>query len=150
MAWIPSFQHTLSLSFAVQVDGPHLPVVYCRMVLTEVVCQVGGAWAPVDVVLALVNTILEPIKTHVDGLGASLLDGSGEDALRREVVGLQGCGGLIMAEVLEYLAQWAGLLGVDVGGADFGFGRRSHHIAHDLDDEMDGAVDERAVEVTVA
>jgi hypothetical protein len=32
-------------------------------------------------------------------------------------------------------------LGIDVGGANFGFGGRSHYIAHDFADGVDGAVE---------
>ena len=44
------------------------------MVFAEVIGEVRGSWGPVDVVLALVDSVLEPIEAHVYGLGASLFD----------------------------------------------------------------------------
>ena len=34
-----------------------------------------------------------------------------------------------------------GLLAVDVGGSNFGFDGRTHHVGHDLGNGVDGAVE---------
>ena len=50
------------------------------MLGTRVVCQIVFTWFPEDVKLSLGSLVLEPIETHVDGLGTFLFDCSGEDA----------------------------------------------------------------------
>jgi hypothetical protein len=44
------------------------------MMLGEVVREVVAAFAPMDDVLVLGDAVLEPIKIHVHGFGAALLD----------------------------------------------------------------------------
>jgi len=44
------------------------------MMLGEVVGKVVAAFAPMDDVLVLGDAVLDPIKTHVHGFGAALLD----------------------------------------------------------------------------
>ena len=39
--------------------------------------------------------------------------------------------------------NWDGLLDVDVGGSDFGFDGRTHHVGHDSGNGVDGAVEVR-------
>ena len=42
----------------------------------KIVPMVGFAWAPDNLVLALFDAVLEPIKVHVDGFGTALFDGA--------------------------------------------------------------------------
>ena len=44
------------------------------MMLGEVVGEVAPAFAPMDDVLVFGDAVLDPIKTHVHGFGAALLD----------------------------------------------------------------------------
>ena len=37
------------------------------------------AWAPYNLVLALLDVVLEPVKVHVNRFGAALFDGAIED-----------------------------------------------------------------------
>ena len=57
----------------------------------EVVSKVSCRRSPIDVELALLDAILEPVEAHVDCLGAFLLDGVGEDASACCIVGLKWC-----------------------------------------------------------
>jgi len=68
----------------------HELMVTGQMVLREVVAQVFGPWAPVNEKLALLNTVLDPVKTHIHGFGAFLLDSIGSKTCVCRVVGLNG------------------------------------------------------------
>jgi hypothetical protein len=59
-----------------------------RMMLGEVVGLIGFTWLPVDDELALVNSVADPIETHVHGFGAALFDRIVGDAFGAFVVGL--------------------------------------------------------------
>ena len=48
-----------------------------------------------------------------------------------------------MTELEEQGAYRYGLLDVDVGGSNFGFGGRTHYVCHDSGDGVDGAVEAR-------
>ena len=43
------------------------------------------------------------------------------------------CGRLEVAEFTDQCVDEYGFLSIDKGGADFGFGGRSHDVGHDLD-----------------
>ena len=60
----------------------------------EVICEVFGAFSPVDEKLALFDAISDPIKSHVHCFGTTLFDGLVADAGCAGVVGLNGSGGL--------------------------------------------------------
>jgi hypothetical protein len=78
----------------VQKRGALLAVVGGRMVLGVVITMVVGPRAPVDKELALAGPVLDPIKSHVDGLRSFLFDGVIRKAFRSGVVDLQGGRGL--------------------------------------------------------
>ena len=58
--------------------------------LAQVVSLVGGARAPVDAELVLLDAVLEPVEAHVDGFRTALFDCAVHDALSAFVVGLDG------------------------------------------------------------
>ena len=78
--------------------------------LGKVVPMVFFAWAPDNLVLALLEAVLEPVKAHVDCFGAALFDGSIEDPLGTLLSVQIGCGGLWVAQVDEGLADWAAFM----------------------------------------
>ncbi len=80
--------------------------------LAQVVSLVGGARAPVDAELALLDSVLEPVEAHVNGLGTTLFDCAVHNAFCAFVVGLDGSDGLWMAEFNEGLADGATCLGI--------------------------------------
>jgi len=49
------------------------------MMLGEVVSEVVAAFAPMDDILVLGDAVFDPVKTHVHGFGAALLDGVIDD-----------------------------------------------------------------------
>ena len=67
----------------------YLLVMLSRVVLGEVVTKVSAAGSPVEVELALFDSILEPVEPHVYGFGASLLDCVRENAMGYTVVSLE-------------------------------------------------------------
>jgi len=62
--------------------------------LGEVVGEVVAAFAPMDDVLVLGDAVLDPIKTHVHGFGAALLDCVIDDFPCARIVSLYWCGSL--------------------------------------------------------
>ena len=51
-------------------------MMFCRMVLREVVCVVAGSRAPEYLVLFLVASVKDPVEAHVNGFGAFLFGGA--------------------------------------------------------------------------
>jgi hypothetical protein len=82
------------------------------MMFGEVVGQVVGSSAPVDDKLALGDPVADPIKSHVNGFGSALFDGAIGDAGRTGVVGLDGGGGLGVAEIMEGGADGGGFFAI--------------------------------------
>ena len=74
----------------VEVQWAHSLVVGWSMMLGEVVSIVVGARLPVDVVLALLDSVSKPVIAHVKSFGASLFDCASEDALGTGIVSLKG------------------------------------------------------------
>lgn len=81
--------------------------------LGEVVTEVVKATAPVNVELALVDAIFYPVKSHVDGFGATLLDGVVDDAGGAGVVDLDGSGTLWMPHFFKGSAERNGVLRIE-------------------------------------
>ena len=46
----------------------------------EVVCHVDGSFSPDELELALLDSVLDPIETHIEGFGKFLTHGRVEDA----------------------------------------------------------------------
>ena len=61
---------------AMKIRGSNGAMVFGWMVLGKVISAVEGAFAPINVVLALANTVADPVEAHVNGFGAALLDGA--------------------------------------------------------------------------
>ena len=71
------------------------------MMLGEIVRTIEDAFFPVDVKLALADSVADPIETHIDCLGALLFDGVVGNAGSSAIVGNDGRGRLRMAELFE-------------------------------------------------
>ena len=78
----------------VKVDGTHFTVVGGRVVLGEVVTFVVLARLPKNVKLALSDTIMDPVKAHVNGLGPFLFHCVIYDSFSTGIVSLDGSGRL--------------------------------------------------------
>ena len=113
------------------------------MMLGVLVAKGYVAKLPVDEELTLSCVIVYPIKAHVDCFRSFLLDGVVGEAVGGRVVDLDWSGRLWVTYFKEQGLYRDGLLAVDVGGSDFGFGGRTHHVGHDLGNGVDGAVEAR-------
>ena len=116
------------------------------MLLSVIITKILGARPPVDKELALTGPILDPIKTHVDCLGAFLFDGVICKALGSRVVYLHWSGRLGMTEFFERGTDGYSFRAVDVGCSNFGFGGRSHDVAHDSGDGEKWTIQGRGVD----
>jgi len=71
-----------------EVGGSHGLMMFGRMVFGKIIGAIGVTRAPEDVELTLTGAVTNPIKSHVDGLGALLFDGVIDDAACSAVVHL--------------------------------------------------------------
>jgi hypothetical protein len=92
-----------------------------------VVGSVVRSWAPVGSKLALGITAAKPMESHVHRFSAAWLDVVGDDTMRCAVVGLDGCGRLLVAHLFEEVLHGDCFTGVDVEGSKFGFSRTGHN-----------------------
>ena len=114
------------------VDG----VMFC-----VVVSHVFGTRGPKDVELSLFDTVLYPIKSHVNRFGADLFAsfiGNGNGSC---VVDLDWSCGLWVAEFFEGGTDGYGLFAVVEGGSNFSFCGRGHDIFEDFGYGEDGAIE---------
>ena len=75
------------------------------MMFCEIVSKVGFASAPVDVELVLVDSVLDPVESHVHGFGSALLDGVVGYAVCDGVIGAHGGWWLGMPHVFKGLPR---------------------------------------------
>ena len=78
----------------------------------EVISAIGFSFGPEDLELALAHSVSDPVKTHVDGLGALLFDGVSDDAASSVVVSGNGCRWLGMSHFFEGDSQRTGFFPV--------------------------------------
>ena len=79
--------------------GTHKTMMRWRMMLGEVVGHVVDTASPMNDKLALFDSILDPIKAHIHGFGATLLDSIVHDASGAGVVRLNERWWLFMAHI---------------------------------------------------
>ena len=91
------------------------------MMLGEVVSEVVAAFAPMDGVFVLGDAVLDPIKTHVHGFGAALLDGVNDDTRCARIVSLNWRGSLRVSEFKQCDAERRCIFCVVKKRAGFGF-----------------------------
>ena len=118
----------------------YLSVMCGRVVLGEVVSQVGAARGPEEVVLALFDSVLEPVEAHVYGFGAALLDSVREDAVSDCIVCFEGSGWLGMAKFNEGLSDGASILSGHEGGSGLGFRGGGDNWANLAAEDVDGTI----------
>ena len=70
----------------------------------EVICEVGIARLPVDIELTLLDTILYPMISHIDGFGVFLFYCLISDPRGSIIVSLNGGGGLFVPHVIQCLS----------------------------------------------
>jgi len=101
------------------------------MTLGEVVSKVAAAFAPMDNVLVLGDAVLDPIKTHVHGFGAALLDCAIDNAQCARIVSLYWRGSLRVSEFNQCDTERRCIFCVVKKCAGFGFSGRRQNRAHD-------------------
>ncbi len=90
---------------------------------------------PIDLKLAFANTIAHPIKTHVNGF-----DNVSGDATGCSVVGCHWRCGLGVPHFVKRDAEGTRVFAIVKEGADFGLGSARQNFAHDMAQDVDGAV----------
>ena len=99
--------------------------------LGEVVRKIVRAASPVYVELALLDSVLDPVESHVDGLGAALLDGVVGDTRGTRVVCLHRSCKLWVSHVLGHGSDGCCFFSVEKEGAELGFGGGGEEDFHD-------------------
>jgi len=102
--------------------------------------KIANARLPLDDELAVLDVILEPIETHVNGFGAFLFDSSIEDAAGDTVVSCDDSGRLGPSHFMESLPEWDSGLGIDECRASLGFGGQREDVAHDAGEDMEVSI----------
>jgi len=87
--------------------------------------------------LAILDVILEPIETHVNGFGVFMFDSSIEDAVGNTVISCDDSGRLGPSHFMESLPEWDSSLGIDESRAGLGFGGQREDVAHDASENME-------------
>ena len=104
-----------------KIGWPHLPVMSWGVMFGMIISQILGSRLPVNDKLALLRSTLDPIKTHVNGLGYFLFYGDIGKSGIKSVVDLHGSGRLGMPHFLKSLAERDGFLPIDVGSSHLCF-----------------------------
>ena len=89
-----------------EVDGPDFPVMSGAMMLGEVVGPIFITRGPVNFELALFHSVLEPIKSHVNGFAVLLFYSSIDYAIGGGVISFDWCWRLRMAQFFEVNSHW--------------------------------------------
>jgi hypothetical protein len=84
----PSQESWLNGMLFMEEDRSHEAMMGRRMMFGKVVSEVVASWGPEDIEVSLVAAVAYPVKTHVDGFRALLLDGAVDDAVCGGIVGL--------------------------------------------------------------
>ena len=88
------------------------------MVFGVVVGKVGSAGHPVDEELSLSDSILDPIKAHINGFGSLLFDGLVGKTHGHGIVNLDWRGWLWVSQFNEGVADGGGFLAIEERGSN--------------------------------
>jgi hypothetical protein len=110
------------------------------VMFSPVVGSVAGFWAPVVSKLALGITASKPMESHVHCFSVVWLDVVGDDTMCCAVVGLDGCGRLLVSHLFEEVSHRDCLTGVDIEGAKFDFRCIGHHSLENFGYVEDGSI----------
>jgi hypothetical protein len=92
------------------------------MMFGKVVGTVCLSFAPVNLKLALADTIADPVEAHVDRFGSFLLDGVSGNATGSVVVGGHWCCRLWVPHFFKGNAKWTRFFAIVEESTEFGFG----------------------------
>ena len=111
----------ITLFDGVQVSGTDGLVVGRGMMFGEVVGTVCGAFAPVDLKLALAYAIADPVKTHVDRFGPFLFDSVSDNSTGGVIIGGHRGGWLRVPHFGKSNAERACFFAIVEERTEFGF-----------------------------
>jgi hypothetical protein len=101
---------------------PHTAVVGGRVMLLGVIIgKIVCSGPPVDQELPLAGPVLDPVESHVDGLGSFLFDGVVGESFGSGVMDLHWGWRLRMTHLFERCPNGDGFLSVHVGGCNLCF-----------------------------
>jgi len=92
------------------------------MVFREVVCQVFRSFLPVDSKLPLMDTIMNPIKSHVNCFQLSLFDLIVYNAVHDCIIHLDGCCWLWVAQCFKCCMEHCAILCIIEESSNFCLG----------------------------
>ena len=118
----------------------HGQVVGGRVVLGDKVGRIGGTGGPEDEELALACPINQPVKAHVDGLGALHFGGAVDEANSSRVINHDGGGRLGMSEFGAGYANRTSFAGSLVRRTYLSLHGGAEHDPHDPAEDLDHAV----------
>jgi len=124
-----------------EVQRARAPVNGRSKVLCVVVGKIANVRLPLDDELAILDAILEPIETHVNGFGAFLFNRSIEDATGNTIVSCDDSGRLGPFHFMESLPEWDSGLGIDESRAGLGFSGQIEDVAHDASKDMESPIE---------
>jgi len=110
------------------------------VVLAEVVSIVLFPAFPVNAVLVLSDTVLDPVESHINGAGVALPDVVVGEPGGGAVVGLDRGRWLRMAHLRESVTEGTPRLAGDIGRADLHLKRAAHDGFEDPGDDEDATV----------
>ena len=111
-----------------------------REVFCEVIGKVFVARAPVYAKLTLLDSIADPVKAHVDGFRATLLNCVIDDSSSTGIVNLDGGWWLRPTKFFESSSDGHGVLGMVEACSNFSLSGRGHIVAQDAADNVDWTV----------
>ena len=118
----------------------HGHVMLARVCFGEEVREIGAAWLPFNVEMALADAVTDPVETHVHGLATLLLDcvvSNGDSTL---IVAGDQCGWLGIAHFEESFSKGFTFLGDVEEGGVFSFCGGGNTNIDDGAELLDGGV----------
>jgi hypothetical protein len=110
------------------------------MHLGKIVRKVIYSRLPEDVELALLYPVLDPVVTHVNGLGPTDLCSPIGDVRGSSVVRDDRSGSLAVTEILKCANETSTVLSVKKQGGIFGFRCGGHDGRYDAANTVDGSI----------
>jgi hypothetical protein len=110
------------------------------MMFSKIIGLVKSAGFPIDMELALADTVANPVETHIDGFGALLFDSIVGNASGGAVVCYNGCGRLGMAEFFQADSKGACIFAIVEKGGKLSFGGAGDDFTEDLTENINGAI----------
>lgn len=122
-------------SGGLEVDIMHGTMMGSRMMLAEVIGKVKSTAIPVDMKMALLGTVLDPVESHGHSLGSFGFDSSLDNADGRSVITLYWCWTLRETEFEERLTDGFGFTAVVKEAAEFCLGCGGNHFLEEMSDD---------------